>query len=372
MIKRWTSRIVWMLAGMGLAGLLLWSARVTLAQPPVPHAVGVGDDCLSCHQAGAANAPRVSWDHLGRGNDDCLHCHDLVGTMAASIPHTLVGRDDCFSCHREGVGASPMLSASHVDYDNEQCSECHPLSPLAEVEAIPIPEPEPESEETTHTALSDNPCVSCHQLVFADDAHALFTGQPVGDAEAGAAMFAQTCATCHGEDGDTPVGENDAVVNVSTYWGEHDDATILQDVGLGAHGQMAAFAQDHGGPLSWDEILNLVAFVRGWGPMTPPPGILAFGPSFSAGVLPVFQQECISCHSSDSPLGEWDGSSYTGVMGTGRHAPTVIPGDPDNSLLIQKMLDTQPTGLPMPPSQLLPQEQVQAVIDWIQAGAPNN
>ncbi len=368
-MKRWISRLVWMLAGMGLVGLLLWSARVTLAQPPVPHAVGVGDDCLSCHQAGAFDAPRVAWDHLGRGNDDCLRCHDLVGALAAPIPHTLVGRDDCLSCHREGVGASPMLSGSHVDYDNAECNQCHTLSPLAEAEAIPIPEPE---AETTHTSLGDNTCASCHQLIFADEAHALFTGQPVGDVQAGAAMFAQTCATCHGADGTTPVGDDDTVINAPSYWGEHDDASILQDIGLGSPGQMAAFAQDYGGPLSWDEILSLVAFVRGWGPMTPPPGILAFGPSFSAGVLPLFQQECVSCHSSDRPLGGWDGSSYTGVMGTGRHAPTVIPGDADNSLLVQKMLDTQPSGLAMPPSQLLPQEQVQVVIEWVQAGAPNN
>ena len=367
-MRPWISRFLWMMAGAGLVGLLLWSAGVTMAQPPVPHAVIEGDDCLSCHQAGATGAPRLAWDHLGRGNDDCLRCHDLSGALAVEIPHTLTGRDDCLSCHQEGVGASPMLTGNHVEYANEQCQECHALSALAEAEEIaPIPVP-----QISRIGLGDSTCASCHQLIFADEAHALFTGQPVGDAEAGAALFAQTCATCHGEDGAIAVGEDGVIINAEAYWGEHDDATILQDVGLGSPGQMVAFAQDYGGPLSWEEILNLVAFIRGWGPMTPPPGMPTFGPGFSAGVLPILRQECISCHSADRPLGGWDGSSYTGVMGTGRHAPTVIPGDPDSSLLAQKLLDTQPTGLPMPPSGPLPQEQIQAVIEWIQAGAPNN
>ena len=58
-----------------------------------------------------------------------------------------------------------------------------------------------------------------------------------------------------------------------------------------------------------------------------------------------------------------------GVTESGNHAPVVVPGDPDGSLLVQKMLGTQTVGSQMPMAQLLPPEQVQVVIEWIANGA---
>jgi hypothetical protein len=54
----------------------------------------------------------------------------------------------------------------------------------------------------------------------------------------------------------------------------------------------------------------------------------------------------------------------------------VVPGDPDNSLLVQKLSNTQTCGTQMPPGG--PQGgtfgpgQLEAVKAWIAAGAPNN
>jgi hypothetical protein len=59
-------------------------------------------------------------------------------------------------------------------------------------------------------------------------------------------------------------------------------------------------------------------------------------------------------------------------METGDNAPVVIPGDASESLLAQKMLGTHTQGQIMPPGGLLPDAQVQLVIDWINAGAPDN
>jgi mono/diheme cytochrome c family protein len=215
--------------------------------------------------------------------------------------------------------------------------------------------------------------VTCHQLIFADEEHALFTGQPKGDAQAGARLYAQLCATCHGDDGTTPVGDQDAVINSEAYWGSHDDAAILRDVGMGSHGQMTAFAQNYGGPLSWKEILDLVAVIRSWGPLRLPETTPTAGASFSANVLPLFQEHCVSCHSATQSLGGWDGSSYEGVVNSGDHAPNnVIPGDPEGSLLVQKMRGTQTIGAQMPIAELLLPAQVQIIVDWIQAGAMDN
>ena len=59
-------------------------------------------------------------------------------------------------------------------------------------------------------------------------------------------------------------------------------------------------------------------------------------------------------------------------MSTGDHAPTVIAGDVDGSLLAQKIRGTQTQGVMMPPGGLMPEDEIQAILDWIAAGAPDN
>ena len=72
------------------------------------------------------------------------------------------------------------------------------------------------------------------------------------------------------------------------------------------------------------------------------------------------------CHGA---MGGWDGSSYQAVMTTGNNAPVVIAGDPENSLLAQKLLGTHSEGAIMPPAGKLPDAEIQVILDWIAAGA---
>ena len=103
--------------------------------------------------------------------------------------------------------------------------------------------------------------------------------------------------------------------------------------------------------LSSDQIQQLVALIREFrsAPVTeqPTPGEV----SFSEDVMPIFEDECAICHGN---LGGWDASSYDAVMTTGNNAPVVIPGDPEVSLLAQKMLGTQSIGGIMPPGSFVP------------------
>jgi cytochrome c551/c552 len=57
-------------------------------------------------------------------------------------------------------------------------------------------------------------------------------------------------------------------------------------------------------------------------------------------------------------------------MKTGDHAPVVIPGDANGSLLAQKLLGTQASGVIMPPSGKLSDAEIEIILDWIKAGAP--
>jgi hypothetical protein len=91
--------------------------------------------------------------------------------------------------------------------------------------------------------------------------------------------------------------------------------------------------------------------------------------SFGAIIAPLLESRCVDCHGTD---GGWDASSYELFMNSGDHAPVVIPGDPDGSLLAQKLLGTHSEGdsMPPPPLRLLNDALIQLFLDWIAAGAP--
>jgi hypothetical protein len=73
------------------------------------------------------------------------------------------------------------------------------------------------------------------------------------------------------------------------------------------------------------------------------------------------------CHGTQ---GGWDASNYQSVMTTGDHAPVVIAGDAAGSLLAQKLLGKQTIGMIMPPGGQLGEAEIQLILAWITAGAP--
>jgi formate dehydrogenase gamma subunit len=81
-------------------------------------------------------------------------------------------------------------------------------------------------------------------------------------------------------------------------------------------------------------------------------------------VGPMFQAKCTTCHGA-SALGGLNLSTYEDAMRGGESGPAIIPGDSAGSLLVQ----VQQSG--DHPALLTPEELTQ-VIEWIDAGAPEN
>lgn len=79
---------------------------------------------------------------------------------------------------------------------------------------------------------------------------------------------------------------------------------------------------------------------------------------------PMFEGRCVYCHSEADPTAGLVMTTYEGLLAGGIGGPSIIPGDPDNSLLFQKQ--STPNGHF---GQLLDDE-LQALWDWILAGAP--
>jgi len=288
--------------------------------------------------------------------------------------------------------------------------------------------------------------------------------------ERGQTLFAQNCATCHGdfgEGGPNPANPSQIISPISTsdFLNTRDDTTLYQIIAQGQPNQgMSPFGIANGGNLDDDQINSIVAYLRSWQanpPVTTPPqfniptlslsaadvyssicaqchgangegsvgpplndlsddtdqeisdvinhGIsnttmLSFGSllsdsqikdliaiirqfsptqpgtqptpggqptptnvTFTADVLPIFEQRCVMCHGTS---GGWDGSDYQEAMTTGDHAPVVIPGNITSSVLAQKLIGTAPFGEIMPPGGKLPDATIQIILDWIAAGAP--
>ena len=92
------------------------------------------------------------------------------------------------------------------------------------------------------------------------------------------------------------------------------------------------------------------------------------GVSFANDVLPIFNSRCSQCHGGATPRGGLSLSSYTSLMAGSNNGPVIIPGDADNSVLIQLV---KAGTMPKVGADLFP-EQIQTLIDWVNAGALDN
>jgi nitrate/TMAO reductase-like tetraheme cytochrome c subunit/mono/diheme cytochrome c family protein len=77
----------------------------------------------------------------------------------------------------------------------------------------------------------------------------------------------------------------------------------------------------------------------------------------------MFSGRCIFCHSGPEAKGDFDLSSYEGLLQGGMSGPGIVPGDPEASLVIQRQ-----SGARDHFGQML-DEELEALIEWIAAGA---
>ncbi|MBI3421530.1 MAG: hypothetical protein HY011_01195 [Acidobacteria bacterium] len=98
-------------------------------------------------------------------------------------------------------------------------------------------------------------------------------------------------------------------------------------------------------------------------PQNPPQTGEAF---FENKIRPLLATECFSCHTY-SALGGLRLDSRAALLRGGKSGPAIVPGEPDKSLLVIALRQTG--ALKMPKGGKLPQAQIDAVAEWIRAGA---
>lgn len=185
-------------------------------------------------------------------------------------------------------------------------------------------------------------------------------------------VYAELCAQCHGPEGGGGIGPS---LRDPQFQSSNTDEEIFETINLG-HEATAMIAW--GEILSAEQIQELVAYIRALGgepeattepgtTVEPEPTDPEGAPSFADDVLPIFQVSCTVCHGT---LGGWDATTREAAIESGDNGPAVIPGDVENSLLAQKILGTHTQGTIMPPEGRLPDDEIQVILDWIAAGAP--
>lgn len=96
-------------------------------------------------------------------------------------------------------------------------------------------------------------------------------------------------------------------------------------------------------------------------PTQEPPSLEAT--TWAGGIGDLFSQRCSACHSTGTPLGGLDATSYQTLVTGGDSGPGIVPGDPDSSMIIVR----QSTG--DHPGQLSGDE-LALIREWILSGAP--
>ena len=185
-------------------------------------------------------------------------------------------------------------------------------------------------------------------------------------------IYTKLCSQCHGLKGEG--GTLGSSLQDKEFQSTSTDQDIYNTINLGTQRTTMI---GWGSVLSTKQIQDPVQYMRELGKLAPetpaekptptPEPIVKTVPTFVNDVLPIFKAKCQMCHGS---LGGWNGENYQDAISSGDHGPAVIPGNVEGSLLAQKIQDTQTEGISMPPGSKMSDEEIQVILDWIAAGAP--
>ena len=96
-------------------------------------------------------------------------------------------------------------------------------------------------------------------------------------------------------------------------------------------------------------------------------GIAGEEPSFQESYARVIRANCLRCHNARDAKAGLDLSTRKGLLKGGDLGPAIVVGEPDESLLIQRV--TEGSMPPISDGDQLPPADVSRLRDWIVAGA---
>jgi mono/diheme cytochrome c family protein len=91
---------------------------------------------------------------------------------------------------------------------------------------------------------------------------------------------------------------------------------------------------------------------------------------FDKRIRPIFTDKCQKCHGPDRTEGNLRVDSYEGISEGGVSGEFVVPGKPDDSLLIEAV-SYKNEDLQMPPDAKLSAQEIEDLRQWVKQGAPH-
>jgi mono/diheme cytochrome c family protein len=146
----------------------------------------------------------------------------------------------------------------------------------------------------------------------------------------GRAIYNEQCVSCHGAQGEGGVGP---ALNNRTVLKNTLDSVFFSVIRSGVPStQMPAWSVNFGGPLTDEDVRDVVAFIRAWEPTAPEIAPVVFTPDAARGAL-LFSGTCAVCHGENGAgtdkapklndvarLNSLDDDWYRGVIRSGRPA----------------------------------------------------
>lgn len=126
----------------------------------------------------------------------------------------------------------------------------------------------------------------------------------------GRRIYTEQCVSCHGTEGEGGIG---TVLNDKNLLKNTLDDIFYSVIRSGVPStQMPAWSVDFGGPLTDEDIRDVVAFMRAWEPTAPEIEPVVFEPDSARGAL-LFSTTCAICHGDDGK-GSDDGPSINDTL----------------------------------------------------------
>lgn len=94
--------------------------------------------------------------------------------------------------------------------------------------------------------------------------------------------------------------------------------------------------------------------------------------SYINDIQPIFNARCVSCHGGTAGVFLSNYTATINSIGDGYGTNIVVPGDPDNSPLVDKIEPNPTIGFRMPSGGALTNQEILKIRAWIEAGAENN
>jgi nitrate/TMAO reductase-like tetraheme cytochrome c subunit len=273
--------------------------------------------------------PQVALERLDEINEAVDLLHDLYSQMVfreqkidwTTHPDNLGHKDDpgCFRCH-DGKHLTGSEEAIRLE-----CNLCHSIPVVADntelvtsLELVRGPEPPSHTHTswiTLHGKTIDSSCETCHEPGDESIDYTELEGKPPADGS-----FCGNSA-CHSSEWqftgfDSP--ELEPVLDRQSYILQNTSPYLLEDV-----------------PLTYEA-------------------------TFAA----MFNGRCVDCHSGPNAEAGLDLSTYESILAGNEEGPGIVPGDVENSLIVQKQSESRDHF-----GQMLEQE-LEVLRSWIGEGAP--